>query len=194
MIYHEDLEKCLETTKCDGVMLAEGNLYNPAIFTDKIYPAYKLAEEYLQICKEYPNSANISMIRAHMFKLFHASLSDHTDIREKFVKNRTAEQMEEDVQELKRRFLEAGATEEFTGDVIADEDGIKPYPKWALQPYIRKPMPDQAAEESKENSIPSEESANPELKREAEETLVRKTSKKRKSYVWNTMAKAHMTM
>lgn len=182
MIYHEDLQKCLETTKCDGVMLAEGNLYNPAIFTEKIYPAYKLAEEYLQICKEYPNSASISMIRAHMFKLFHASLSEHTDIREKFVKNRILEQMEDDVQELKRRFLEAGATEEFTGVAVADEDGIKSYPNWALQPYIRKPMPDQVTEEFKENAIPRDDLMNSEQKREAEETLTRKTSKKRKSH------------
>ncbi|KAI9335974.1 tRNA-dihydrouridine synthase [Obelidium mucronatum] len=68
--YFEDVQRCLDFTKCDGVMTAEGNLYNPALFTGIFHPVWKLAIEYLEICKEIPNSADVGMMRAHLFKIF----------------------------------------------------------------------------------------------------------------------------
>ena len=48
ILYFGDVQKCMEATGVDGVMSAEGNLYNPAIFDgDHHYPAWKLAEEVL---------------------------------------------------------------------------------------------------------------------------------------------------
>jgi tRNA-dihydrouridine synthase 1 len=32
VLFHSDIEKCLEATGADAIMSAEGNLYNPAIF------------------------------------------------------------------------------------------------------------------------------------------------------------------
>jgi tRNA-dihydrouridine synthase 1 len=70
ILYGKDVDECIKETGVDGVMTAEGNLYNPAIFTDTHPPVWKLAEEYLDICKTVKNSARISAMRGHLFKIF----------------------------------------------------------------------------------------------------------------------------
>ncbi|KAI8614343.1 dihydrouridine synthase-domain-containing protein [Chytriomyces sp. MP71] len=68
--YWEDIGDCIDKTGCDGVMAAEGNLYNPALFSGELPPCWKMAEEYLQICREIPTSATVGPMRAHLFKIF----------------------------------------------------------------------------------------------------------------------------
>lgn len=63
----EDIEPCLETTKCDGVMAAYAALTNPALFSGKRPDKISLAFEYLDMCKQYPTRTKI--IRAHLCKL-----------------------------------------------------------------------------------------------------------------------------
>ena len=47
ILYAEDIERCIKATGVDGVMTAEGNLYNPSLFTGKHYAVWKLAEEVI---------------------------------------------------------------------------------------------------------------------------------------------------
>src|SRR5258708_30676560 len=51
ILYHEDIQRCLDATGADGVMSAEGNLYNPGIFDQhNPNPSHTdLALEYLDI-------------------------------------------------------------------------------------------------------------------------------------------------
>lgn len=53
-------------------MTAEGNLYNPGIFEDKYFAIWYLCDEYLQICRDYPDSATAAQAKAHLFKMYHA--------------------------------------------------------------------------------------------------------------------------
>ena len=43
----------------DGVMSAEGNLHNPAIFQEGDYKNYEMAKEYLDIVKRFVNRGDL---------------------------------------------------------------------------------------------------------------------------------------
>ncbi|PVZ96803.1 hypothetical protein BB558_007286 [Smittium angustum] len=118
ILYFEDIENCIKYTKVDGVMSAETNLYNPALFSNKLKTNYEMATEYLQICKLVPTK--ISYIRAHLFKLFKPSLPKYVDLRTQLANSKSLEEME--------------STEE---DQL-DEYGYKILPHWYCQPAIRR--------------------------------------------------------
>jgi len=90
-------------TSVDGVMSAEGNLYNPAIFANINPPSWQMAEEYLEICQYVPTK--IPYIRGHLFKIFRPALSIYTDIRDSLAKVNKLEEFIELTKEMKRRLL-----------------------------------------------------------------------------------------
>jgi hypothetical protein len=64
----EDIEPCLEATRCEGVMAAWAALNNPALFSGPRVPdKVALALEYLDMCETYPTQPK--SIRAHLCKL-----------------------------------------------------------------------------------------------------------------------------
>ncbi|KAF9437556.1 tRNA-dihydrouridine(16/17) synthase [NAD(P)(+)]-like protein [Entomortierella beljakovae] len=154
ILYHEDVENCLKKTGCAGVMSAEGNLYNPAIFTPSHPESWRLAEEYLTICDEL--DTKIAYTRGHLFKIFQPCLSIHTDLRTELGQTNSREAMWEVTRKLKERLIKDEEEsrqrgESFEGRV--NDKGFPILPHWVAQPYFRQPMPPQdqkKAEESKE--------------------------------------------
>jgi tRNA-dihydrouridine synthase 1 len=59
----------MKETGCDGVMIAEPNLYNPALFSNLNPISWEIAEEYIKFVEKYPT--NLASIRGHLFKIFH---------------------------------------------------------------------------------------------------------------------------
>ncbi|XP_043196134.1 tRNA-dihydrouridine(16/17) synthase [NAD(P)(+)]-like isoform X2 [Amphibalanus amphitrite] len=112
--YLSDVHRCLEHTGVQGVMTAEGNLHNPALFAGLHPPVWEVAEEYLQLARRYP--CPLSYARGHVFKILHYCLlmpSNH-DVRQLTARASRLEQLEEAVELLRQRYshlTEPGAVE-----------------------------------------------------------------------------------
>ncbi|AFN83404.1 tRNA-dihydrouridine synthase [Encephalitozoon romaleae SJ-2008] len=81
IMVHSDIWRCLEYTKCDGVMVGETHLYNPLIFTGESKPCLEIIREYLDICMEFPGSADVGHMKSHIFKLLYNYFLTNPDRR-----------------------------------------------------------------------------------------------------------------
>lgn len=130
-----DVKRCLEETGAQGVMIAEGSLHIPALFTGKEFPVWQVADEYLEMVDKYP--CQLSAVRGHMFKIFHHSLCLYTDLRDLLGACHDVQGIREVSRKLKER-LQADAA---AADAAGGYKGSLPTPHWICQPYIR-PDPD----------------------------------------------------
>lgn len=154
ILYHEDIQKCLDYTGCDAVMTAEASLYNPTIFSSEVkFPPYTfdMAKEYLDICKV--EKTNGSSIKGHLFKILQPTLPHHKELRARLGKARTLDEYYEIIAELTAlvtKVIEEKGEEEEQGQ--ADENGIRKYAYWRCQPYFRPELPKNGNHEQKENN------------------------------------------
>ncbi|TFK66436.1 Dus-domain-containing protein [Pluteus cervinus] len=117
ILFQEDIDACLRATGADGVMSAEAQLYNAALFasrspTNPSIPSLQvgtstatdpdsdeailarhpphadLALEYLDIVMSLKTSTTISGVKGHLFKLMRPALGIETDLRERLGKIR----------------------------------------------------------------------------------------------------------
>ncbi|KAJ6459725.1 t-diRNAhydrouridine synthase [Mycena vitilis] len=61
-----DLEENLNATGADGLMVAETLLGNPCLFANHVPDPVDISLEYLAICRDYPGTASLSVITAHI--------------------------------------------------------------------------------------------------------------------------------
>lgn len=134
ILYHEDIQQCLEATGCDGVMTAEGNLYNPFIFEPGFPKAVEVAREYMEMIDKY--GAMASHARGHFFKILRPALTVRTEFRARLGAACGMEAILAEVNELLKLIEEdyAKAVEAGTENEGIDEKRI---PHWYCQPYIR---------------------------------------------------------
>uniref|UniRef100_A0A672PWI1 tRNA-dihydrouridine(16/17) synthase [NAD(P)(+)]-like n=1 Tax=Sinocyclocheilus grahami TaxID=75366 RepID=A0A672PWI1_SINGR len=147
-----DVQLCMEETGVQGVMSAEGNLHNPALFEGRSPPVWEMAEEYLGVVEKHP-PCSLSYVRAHIFKLWHHTLQIHQDLREELAKAKNVAGIAEVNRQLKQRCQVKELYEsEWT------RTGL-PFPHWICQPYVRPPPKDpntengQRASETKAVSV-----------------------------------------
>ncbi|XP_053309244.1 tRNA-dihydrouridine(16/17) synthase [NAD(P)(+)]-like [Spea bombifrons] len=153
-----DVERCIQETGVHGVMSAEGNLHNPALFEGKNPAAWEMADEYLDLVHQYPCS--LSFVRAHLFKLWHHTLQVYQELREDLAKAKTLEGIIAVNQALKCRCQEEIARR--NGEVVAT---ALPFPHWICQPYVRPPPKDVLKEDGGargKRALEDEESGNTE--------------------------------
>ncbi|QSL66415.1 hypothetical protein MERGE_000795 [Pneumocystis wakefieldiae] len=134
ILWPHDIDKCLKETKADGVMSAEGNLYNPSIFnrSDTRSVITQIAKEYLDIIVNYGlenDKSCINAVKPHLFKILRTGLSKYVHLRDELrqVKSNELEKCFKIIEELdilvKKAILENN-----------DEEKIQ---WWHCQPYIR---------------------------------------------------------
>ncbi|KAI8826451.1 hypothetical protein BJ741DRAFT_631238 [Chytriomyces cf. hyalinus JEL632] len=124
--YFEDVEACMKATGCDGVMTAEGNLYNPA-----------LLEDGRQQCRHWSDP-----------------LTEHADLRTDLATKHTFEDLWEITQELKRRLLAATNNAQKydpPAEWELDSRGLRILPTWICQPHFRPELPQDSGAPSQTN-------------------------------------------
>ncbi|KAJ7315948.1 hypothetical protein JRQ81_002110 [Phrynocephalus forsythii] len=126
-----DVEQCIQQTGVQGVMSAEGNLHNPALFEGRNPVVWEMAEEYLEIVKQYP--CPLSFVRAHLFKLWHHTLQVHQHLRDELAKVKTLEGLASVSKELKLHCQKEIA--QLKGE--ENPKGDSPFFHWICQPYFR---------------------------------------------------------
>lgn len=117
VLYHSDINRCLEATGADAVMSAEGNLYNPTLFAPNRpglaaydsglhLPHADLALEYLRIVKELKTKTSPSAVKGHLFKLMRPGLARELDLRDRLGRIKGDDPVDEYlkvVEEMKKR-------------------------------------------------------------------------------------------
>lgn len=167
ILFHEDVQRALKTTGADGVMSAEGNLYNPAIFSTppevntELFPMVhsypfpriiKLAYEYLDICEKLQTPTASSAIKAHFFRLARPALEVHRDLRpvlgqariDRNLKGKERLRPYRDFLDklakiLNQDEIDATYQKRFSSEIPRTETSYIPH--WFAQPYYRKEMP-----------------------------------------------------
>ncbi|TPX33736.1 hypothetical protein SmJEL517_g03481 [Synchytrium microbalum] len=136
ILYYEDVQACLDATGADGVMSAEGNLYNPALFANKYPVIYEIAQEFLDICTSTPKSSNLGCIKSHLFKIFHPVIIAYPDLREQLNNVATMADCQILIDSYKKRMQPLVKVIKTFG---TDEGGYMVIPEYLCQPYIRDP-------------------------------------------------------
>lgn len=154
ILYPSDLLRCRDEVGADAVMSAEGNLYNPGVFwtktdsIDKQFPRVdRLLREYFEIVKTCGGDASKHAMKAHFFKILHAFLNVHKELRP--VIGRTSvhadtknwEDIVEQVESLVAKIYAQEGIAELdtvsTGPVQDWGGAYKTVPYWRCQPYFR---------------------------------------------------------
>ncbi|XP_032789190.1 tRNA-dihydrouridine(16/17) synthase [NAD(P)(+)]-like [Daphnia magna] len=140
--YWSDVERCLESTGADAVMIAEGNLTNPALFANLQPLVWDMGKEYLDLVERYP--CPMSYARGHLFKIFNhcLMLEECFHLRQALVDGTNLEDFKAVVVELEKHFTPyQQGLKPWTPP--ADHPSSRlPFPPWHCQPYVR-PSPEE---------------------------------------------------
>uniref|UniRef100_A0A0N4Z1Z8 tRNA-dihydrouridine(16/17) synthase [NAD(P)(+)] n=1 Tax=Parastrongyloides trichosuri TaxID=131310 RepID=A0A0N4Z1Z8_PARTI len=144
-----DVDKCLKETGADAVMAAEGILYNPYLFDEKLEVNFKICQEYLKYAKKY--EANLSAIRAHVFRMCHYSWLEYKELRDKVAHASSVDMFIDIVNELENYICKDYPDIDFNNqdwllyvkpEHETFESIISALPHWFSKPYIRPPTND----------------------------------------------------
>ncbi|KAG8695655.1 hypothetical protein FRC09_009015 [Ceratobasidium sp. 395] len=158
ILYPEDVAACLAATSADGVMSAEGNLYNPALFAGLTSESSltmgprdhtAMALEYLDIVRSLKTETAPSAVKGHLFKLLRPALARETDLRDRLGKvmqkgtgrGKGVRDREwvDDYAQIVREVQERMERDKAASTVDEQPHG-KPMAHWFAQPYVR-PLP-----------------------------------------------------
>lgn len=117
----------------EGVMIAEGNLHNPALFTGETLLIWDISLEYLDFAENNPPCPT-SYARGHVFKLCHHGLQRHTEARKMLSDASSINEMRDAVKKLRELCLSECHT---NSKSVLQPD--LPFHHSVCQPYVRPP-------------------------------------------------------
>ncbi|XP_027203528.2 dihydrouridine synthase 1 [Dermatophagoides pteronyssinus] len=130
-----EIDKCFDETNVDGVMSAEGLLYNPALFTGKPLAVWDAAYDYVEQYRKH--SSSFSSIRGHIFKFFHHcfTLEENLELRNIVGKTHSIDDFVKVADQLKQRYQVD--YEKFIADDQHSKEHPKNWPIFICKPYYR---------------------------------------------------------
>lgn len=102
----DDVQNCLESTGCDGVMSSEAILERPNLFCPESKKTQdQLAREYLEYVRKYPivKRWENRCVKSHMFRFLYAGLQRHTDLRSRMGLAKGLDEIDNVIVELAKR-------------------------------------------------------------------------------------------
>ncbi|EGC35390.1 hypothetical protein DICPUDRAFT_152274 [Dictyostelium purpureum] len=102
VVKFDDIDRCLEASKADGIMSAEGLLANPSFFCGKDISIYQVAHEYMDFSIQYTTAGHI--VRSHLFKMLKEKFDNYSDLRDKMGETHTIDGFRDIVNELENRY------------------------------------------------------------------------------------------
>ncbi|GAB0094497.1 tRNA-dihydrouridine(16/17) synthase [Sergentomyia squamirostris] len=138
----QDVERCLEETGVQGIMTAEGNLYNPALFEGRMPISWEICHEYLNLAERYPCPP--SFTRGHIFKILHhlLALPSNGEFRDRIATGHNIQDFRSVVKNLEEKYqpIHDGLLE-YVPEIPTENYDLT-IPPWLCHSYIRLP-PDQ---------------------------------------------------
>ena len=135
-----DVKRCIDFTKCDGVMSAEGILHNPALFSGESPAVIEIAKQFLKfVIALQDNTPTIptpnSVARLHLFKILTHILNDpnYHSFRDKLAQASTFTAMNDmvlELEELLPKVKKSPETPKFMRDIMR-------LPNHFVKPYLR---------------------------------------------------------
>lgn len=169
ILYHEDIQACLETTGFDAMMVAETNLHNPGIFKPHCYPRMDIIlETYLDILEQAKDESSSHPSKGHIFKLLKPALMRYTELRDHLAKSRAGDiSAYRQLLTKLRTLVEAEADPDRNDEYLCErnEAGYRAIPWYRCQPYFRPLKPiaagqGKALQKSKQStSVPENDTA-----------------------------------
>lgn len=130
---YQDIDRCISETGVDGVMSAEGILYNPSLFAARHEPSWKVAKEYFDLfLQNHTLEVSRSCLRAHLFKILHHVLQveGYEHIRENLSTARSYEEFETVIDNIRDNLAVKNEDQSV-------ESSTLPLPYHLSQPYFR---------------------------------------------------------
>ncbi|KAJ8722679.1 hypothetical protein PYW07_003859 [Mythimna separata] len=156
----EDVYRCLEYTKVDGIMSAEGTLTNPALFEGINPLTWDVVQEYLDLVEKYPCPS--SYIRGHLFKMFHKifSFEDNNEDRQILATAQNLDDFKRVCSNVRNKYLPYHEGKlNFESDENISRIGFNLIlPPWICQPYVRMSPEEHTQKMEKLNTIQIQES------------------------------------
>ena len=127
--FPSDIANCFDETSVDGVMSAEGLLYNPSLFSSKHIPCWTICDQYIELFRKYPT--HLSHAKAHFFRILHHVFDENPGFRDSVTQSRSIDDLKNLVDNVRQLYEKSDESQVMEMTTL-------PVPLYLSQPYFRR--------------------------------------------------------